>query len=131
MKTNRSVQALMAAASLALLTLGASGGAHAYGDTIYWSIGMSSSGVQVGVASAPPVFVPAQPIYVAPRPMVLVQPAPVYYAQNYAHRGWWSHRDHGRHAGYGHMGEAYGHGNARYERGHERGREGHGHNQHR
>lgn len=131
MKTNRSARTLMAAASLAVLMLGASGAAHAYGDTIYWSIGMSSSGVQVGLASAPPVFVPAHPVYVAPpRPVVLLQPAPVYYAQPYAHRGW-SHHNHGRHVGYGRVGEAYGHGNDRYERGHERGREGHGHNQHR
>ena len=92
MKINRSAYSLVVAASVALAALGVSGAAQA--DNVYWSVGVSSPGVQVGVAngrpmvvaqpmyqpSYEPVYTAPYPVYVAPRPMVYVQPAPVYVA---------------------------------------------------
>lgn len=83
MKINRSVYSTAAAAALAVAALGATGAAQA-GD-VFWSLGLSSPGVAVGVANAPPVYVAPQPVYVQPQPVyvqprpVYVQPAPVYY----------------------------------------------------
>ena len=117
MKTNFSLKTLAASACLAALALGASGAAQAHGDNIYWSIGMSSPGVQVGVASAPPMVMypptyPVYPVYVAPRPVVYMPPAPVYYGpppgwRHHGHPGWgrgyegrgderWEHEREGR-----------------------------------
>lgn len=53
-------------------------------DDVYWSIGVNSPGVSVGVSNAPPVYVQPAPVYVQPAPVyvrprpVYVQPAPVY-----------------------------------------------------
>jgi PXPV repeat (3 copies) len=76
MSLNRSIYAKAAAGALALAALGTAGIAQA--RDVYWSVGVSSPGVQVGVANAPPqpVYYP-QPVYVQPAP-VYVQPAPVY-----------------------------------------------------
>lgn len=93
-------------------------------DDVYWSIGVNSPGVAVGVSNAPPppvVVHPAYPVvtpYPAhvhqPRPVyqrpIVIQPAPVMlqpYPYSYAHpvvveRPWrghgprWDHRGHGR-----------------------------------
>ena len=46
-------------------------------DNVYWSVGVNSPGVSVGVSNAPPVVVYPQPIY-HPRPVV-VYPQPVYH----------------------------------------------------
>jgi len=79
----RSVWARAAAAVLGMAALGATGLAQA-GD-VYWSLGVSSPGIAVGVANAPPVYVQPAPVYVAPAPVyvqprpVYVRPAPVYY----------------------------------------------------
>jgi hypothetical protein len=51
--------------------------AHARGD-VYWSVGVNSPGVALGVSNAPPVVVAAAPMYYAPAP-VYVAPAPRYY----------------------------------------------------
>lgn len=50
----------------------AAGQAQARGshDDVYWSVGVNSPGVSVGVSNAPPVVV-------QPRPVVIHQPAPV------------------------------------------------------
>lgn len=71
----RSVWAIAAAAALGLAALGAAGVAQA-GD-VFWSVGVSSPGIAVGVANAPPVYYQPAPVYYQPAP-VYVQPAPVY-----------------------------------------------------
>ena len=77
--------ALAGAASLALLALGASTAAFA-GD-VYWSVGVSSPGVQLGVFSPQPVYAQPQVIYTQPQviytqPQVIyTQPRPVYVQQ--------------------------------------------------
>lgn len=98
--------------SVAALTLACAGAASA--QDIFWSIGMSSPGVQVGVSNAPPVVVYPQPVVVhrpmvvAPRPVV-VQSQPVIYVQSaplmlpprVEYRDWkHGHHDHGRHRGW-------------------------------
>ncbi|HYW56536.1 MAG TPA: hypothetical protein VE934_06235 [Polaromonas sp.] len=101
------------AALAAAAMLGLAGAAQA-GSNVYWSVGVGSPGVSVGVTNARPVYVqPApvyyqpQPVYVQPAPVyyqrpapvyyqpqpVYVQPAPVYYERPYKHR---------KHHGYGH-----------------------------
>ena len=48
-------------------------------DNVYWSLGVNAApGVALGVGNVPPVYVPAQPVYVAP-PQVVVVPRPLYY----------------------------------------------------
>ncbi len=106
MKFNRSVYSLAVAAALGAAALGASSAARA-GD-VYWSVGVSSPGVQLGVASAPPVlvqpvyvqpvYVQQRPVYVATQPVVYMRPAPVYVVQTawvQPGRGW--QYGHGRH----------------------------------
>lgn len=88
MKAKHSVYALAGAASLAVMALGVSGAAGA-GD-VYWSVGLSSPGVQLGVYSP-------QAVYVQPRPYYVQQP-PVYVQPQEAYAGW--HRPgHGSHHG--------------------------------
>lgn len=54
----------------------------AQAQDVYWSIGLSSPGIQVGVSSAPQVLVTPRPVvYVRPAPMVYAQPVPVVYAR--------------------------------------------------
>lgn len=68
-------------AALAAVAWGLSAGqAQARGghDDVYWSIGVNSPGVSVGVSNAPPVVV-------HPRPVVIHQPAPVVVHQPYAY----------------------------------------------
>lgn len=101
-------------ALVAALTAGAAGLAQAR-DNIYWSIGVHSPGVSVGVANAAPVVsypryaypsygypvYGAQPVVVVPRPVV-VHPAPVYYVgqpqyvykERKHHRKWRKHHRH-------------------------------------
>ena len=122
MNANRSAKhsawALAGAASVAVLTLGASTAAIA-GD-VYWSVGLSSPGVQLGVFSPHPVYVQPQPyyvqqqpvysqpqvIYTQPRPVyvqpqpVYVQPRPVYVQpQPVVVYNGWRHPGHGWHHG--------------------------------
>jgi hypothetical protein len=114
MNTKISVSTLASVACVAALTLGASGAVRAQ-DNVFWSIGMSSPGVRIGVSNAPavvvqpPVYVQQAPVYVAPRPVVYV-PQPVVYGYS----GWG--RRYGGHEGY----RSYGYrGEERFE--HERG----------
>jgi hypothetical protein len=121
MKTRHSIHALAGAAVVTAFTLGASGAAHA--DSVYWSVGLSSPGVQVGLSSPQPVYAPSPvyytpqvvyaqpqvvyvqpqpvPVYVQPRPfhhVYQVQPAPVYVAPRVVYNGW-EHPGHGWHHG--------------------------------
>jgi PXPV repeat (3 copies) len=84
MKVSRSLYATAAAGALAIAAMGATTAAQARSD-VFWSVGISSPGVQLGVANAPviqhypqPVYVQPQPVYVQPAP-VYAQPAPIYY----------------------------------------------------
>lgn len=70
------------AGALALAALGTASVAHA--GNVFWSVGIASPGVHVGVANAP-VYHPA-PVYVQPAP-VYVQPAPIYYRPAPVYRG--------------------------------------------
>lgn len=73
---------MAALATLGLAALAGAGAAQA-GSNVYWSVGVAGPGIQVGVASAPPivaaapVFVQPAPVWVRPAP-VMVQPAPVW-----------------------------------------------------
>lgn len=127
MKIKRLTSGLVVAAGVALATLGLAGTAQA--QNVFWSLGLSSPGVQLGVSSAPPVMV-VQPsyqpvyqpvyetVYVAPRPVVYARPAPVYVAPpvylqadwRYPgyRRGWQRWQE--RHENQGHEGERWGRG---------------------
>lgn len=103
--TTKAKTSLAALALLATLGLGASGAAQAHGGDVYWSIGMFSPGVTVGVSNAPVVVmqppVVYAPVVVAPRPVLYPAPVPVYYGypQFRRHHGWgherreWEDRD--------------------------------------
>lgn len=136
MTVSSSLRVLLATAAVAALTLGVSGTARAQnygnGDNVYWSIGMSAPGMQVGMANAPPMAMYPQvaypevmypPVYAAPRPVgyygnngYYAQPVPVYYAPPV----WQPRFGYGHHVGYGHSYR----GNERFEHGH--GAYGHG-----
>jgi len=103
----RSLFGLMAAASVALAGLGASGAAQARGD-VNWSIGVGVPGVVVGVGNGYPgyapqaYYAPPAPVYYAPPPPVYYAPArPVYYAPPVVVRppayGYYGGRHHYRH----------------------------------
>ena len=78
------IQRMLLAGAVALGTLGAAGVAQARND-VYWSVGVGSPGVAVGVGNVPPVYVVApQPVYVAPQP-VYVAPQPVYVAPRHVY----------------------------------------------
>ena len=115
MNINLSTRSLAAAATLALAALGMTGAAQA--DNVFWSIGLSSPGVQLGVANALPVMVVQQPVYsqpypvysqpypvysqprpvyVVPRPVVYVQGPPVFVSQPQYIQTDWNYRGHGR-----------------------------------
>jgi len=92
MKAKTSVKTLAVLACATALTLGASGAAQAHGDNIYWSIGVASPGVHVGVASAPPVVMHPPVVYMPPPRPVMYAPMPVVYGPppgwRHHHRGW-------------------------------------------
>ena len=67
-----------ALAAVAALTLGASGAAQAQG--VYWSIGISSPGLDVTVSQPAPVYVAPPQVYYVPPQVVYVEPEPVYVA---------------------------------------------------
>ena len=104
MKIHRSVSSLVAVGALALAAVGMASSAQA-GD-VFWSIGVNSPGVQVGVANgAPMLMVPVyseprvvyrQPrvVYEEPRQVVYVRQAPVFIEQTQYVRSEWKHRGH-------------------------------------
>ena len=100
----------------AVLLAGAAGVAtRAHADNLYWSGGVGSPGVSVGITNGwpGPVYVQPAPVYLRPSP-VFVQPvavAPIYYQTvpvyqpgwappGRAH-GWYKNRGHGHHGGHG------------------------------
>jgi len=104
----------LAAAALLALAMGA-GTAQAR-DNVFWSLGVDAApGVSLGVSNTRPVVVAPQPVYVAPqpvyvaprpvvvhRPVVLVQPEPVYIERG-RHKGHkHKHRHRGHRHGHGH-----------------------------
>jgi hypothetical protein len=108
MNTKISASTLASVACVAALTLGASGAAQAQED-IFWSIGMSSPGVQIGMSNAPtvyvqpPVYVQQRPVYVVPRQVVYMAPQPVVYG--YPGYGYRNYREHEGYRGHGYRGE--------------------------
>ena len=90
------------AATAALLVLGLSGTAQA--QPVYWSVGLSSPGVQLGMGSAPPVlllqpgyqpvYLQQRPVYVAAQPVYYVRPVPVMVAPPRYIRADWRHGGH-------------------------------------
>ncbi len=112
MTFSSSLRVLLASAGVAMVALTASGAAQAQ-NNVYWSVGMSAPGMQVGVANAPPVAIYPQvaypqaypQVYAAPRPVgyygnngYYAQPAPVYYAPQPV---WQPRLGYGRQIGYG------------------------------
>lgn len=92
----------MAAVAAVTLCLGA-GAAHAHGGNVYWSVGVSSPGVHVGVASAPPMVV-YPPVMMAPPPVAYMPARPVAYlppAYYGPPPGWRHHHHHGGGREYG------------------------------
>ncbi len=95
---------------VSVLFVGAAGLAgvvsEARADNVYWSVGVASPGIQIGMSNAHPVVVMQAPVFVQRRP-VLVQPSPVYvypapvYVSGWAPsgraHGW--HKRHDRHEG--------------------------------
>jgi hypothetical protein len=98
----------LAAVALLALTVGA-GTAQAR-DNVYWSLGVDAApGVSLGVGNTRPVVIAPQPVYVAPqpvylaprpvvvhRPVMLVEPEPVYIERG-RHRGHKHKHRHHRH----------------------------------
>lgn len=134
MTTGNSVRKLLGAGALGLAGLAGLGfGGSAMAQEVYWSLGIGSPGVQVGVSNAPPVVyqqpvqhyypravvVQPQPVYVQPAPVQYAYPVyssqyPQVYPQVYSRQvapvapvvyGGWLHGHHGWHHGRG-----YGHG---------------------
>ena len=111
MSSTRSFLGMLAAAGVALAL--AVGAAPAQARDVYWSVGVNSPGVAVGVSNGGyPVYVAPAPVYYAPppppRPVYYTAPAPVYYApppghyyrehrhHRHHHRGHRGHRDYDR-----------------------------------
>ena len=76
----KTMQRMLATGLLAAGALGAVGVAQA--RDVYWSVGVGSPGVQVGVGNVPPAYYGPAPVYVQPAP-VYVRPRPVYVEQPY------------------------------------------------
>ena len=102
MTKTRSIYAMAAAAGVALALLSGAGTAQA--RDVYWSVGVNSPGVAVGVSNGGyPVYVAPAPVYVPPRPVYYAPPPPVYYRGHDHH--WRGHHHHDRHRGHdGHRG---------------------------
>jgi hypothetical protein len=61
---------------------------------VYWSVGVNSPGVAVGVSNGGyPFYVAPAPVYMARRPIYYQPPPPGYYYGGRGHRH--GHRDHG------------------------------------
>ena len=97
------VRGLMAASLVAGAWALSAGMSPAQARDVYWSVGVNSPGVQVGVSNGPPIYVQhPRPVYVQPAPVVVypgygngyrsgygygyerpryVAPPPVYYPQ--------------------------------------------------
>lgn len=78
MTKTRSIYAMTAAAGVALALLAGAGTAQA--RDVYWSVGVNSPGVALGVSNGGYPYVAPAPMYVAPQPVYYQAPPPVYYA---------------------------------------------------
>lgn len=96
-------------AALALTALAGATAAQARGD-VFWSVGVQSPGVSMGVANTPPVVVSSGPVYYAPSP-VYYAPRPVYHAApvvvmppryGYYDKHYYKHHKHRGHGHHGH-----------------------------
>lgn len=120
---SRSFAKAMAATALLIGVAAYSGSARA--DNVYWSIGLGSPGVVIGMTNARPlpIFVQPQLYYVQPAPVfvhptvVYPQPAPVYLQPRPVYQQGWvvqgrphgkGHKHDRRHDNRGH-GRGYGH----------------------
>ena len=75
----RSLSAWAVAAGVAVLTWGSASTAQA--SDVYWSLGVATPGVVVGVGNGYSVYTTPQPRYYPPPPSAyFAPPAPVYYA---------------------------------------------------
>lgn len=100
----KTIHRILATGLLAAGALGAAGVAQARSD-VYWSLGVGTPGVAVGVGNvpapvypAPAYYPPPPPVYYQPRPYyapppvyyapprVVYRPAPVYYGRPGYHR---------------------------------------------
>ncbi len=124
MKQKRSVISWAAAGLAAATALTMSTVVHANNNGVYWSVGVSSPGVHVGVQNTPPsrvyhvpqvvytqpqviyqpqvvyqqpqvVYVRPAPVYVQPQPIYYVPAAPVYHVPPRVGHGGWHHPRHG------------------------------------
>lgn len=84
---SRRTLATRLAAAAGVVLLGAATLGEARADNVYWSIGVHSPGVNVGVSNAPPVVVYHAPRRYYPQPQVIVLPPQVVYGVPYGHRG--------------------------------------------
>ncbi len=75
------------AVAAGVVLLGAATLNEARADNVYWSIGVHSPGVNVGVSNAPPVVIYPAPRRYYQQPQVVVVPPQVVYGVPYGHRG--------------------------------------------
>ena len=73
----KSMQGWLMAGALALGAAGFAGTAQARSD-VFWSVGVGSPGISLGVGNLPPPVVYAPPVYMQPAPVYV--PPPAYYA---------------------------------------------------
>ena len=102
MKTRSIASFVCAAASVAMLTLAASGTVQA--QEVRWSLGLAAPSVQLGVGNAPqvllvqpdyqPVYLQPRPVYVAPRPVYYARPAPILVPPSQYLRADWRYGGH-------------------------------------
>jgi hypothetical protein len=85
--------------ALLALALGGAAMGTAQANDVYWSIGVHSPGVTIGVSNGGAV-VRTSPLIVYPQVPVVVYPQPVYHAGWPPAHGHWKHRHHGKHAGW-------------------------------
>jgi hypothetical protein len=113
-----------ASAGVVLLMSLAGAGAAGAAD-VYWSVGVHSPGVHVGVSNTPPVVVSTRPVVVHAPPRVVYAPPVVVYHAHPVHRAGWvppGHAKNGKAWGHRHMhADAHGRYDGRWERDHRHG----------
>lgn len=125
-RTAMATGARKASAGVVLLVSLAGAGAAGAAD-VYWSVGVHSPGVHVGVGNAPPVVVSTRPVVVHVPPRVVYAPPPVvvyHYAYPVYRAGWVppGHAKHGKARGHRHAhAEVHGRHDGRWEHDRQRG----------
>ena len=82
---------------LAVLALGAAVAGGAQASDVYWSIGVHSPGVTIGLGNGGAV-IRSSPLIVYPHAPVVVYPPQVYQSGWPPAHGHWKHRHHGKHS---------------------------------